>query len=666
HLAKGACPGLKWSSQYPHRPPLTLFSRRASSSEPLRPREPPYPPPVRDDAGEEEVVEVEVEAEGETTSVIPQPATPEEVVPETPPPLPPAAALDVQEAEPMSAGVDISEAKEPIRHHLPPKPKIRPQPSPSPTVAVPVAMPQQEKTLPNRDNVEMDPLRAPTTVRIKGSIGRQLASRARSMGLQSAVKSKAKPLRIQPKGGSMPSTPAATVDEDATTTAISGIPSSGSTPHTAEPGTARTEARETAANDLPAPVLVYPSLDGTLAELGPLYRREATASDAATGTEGPAEWQVEVDGVRRPLPAMPEWIREVLAHRPTPAAPLTAAPVRDGREPRAGPPHGARASDSNSGTSIAVTRVKRSRSFSPARSSPAVNLSAGAEAEAEPMDKTGHEKTSKKANKKDAKKKEKKKKTKRSSRRKHRRRRSSKSPTSDCEDMAPTAADTDIREEASSRHPPPEGTEAAADPKPAVQPVASALTPTSPAEGHPSLDRAEVGLRKQPLVPLQVALLCSPMANKDHTADQATTAPTGTGDQPITTPPTLPTITVSPLDQSSPTTSTPSTVVVKNRKRSGQARRTTTPESTTPEISSSSGWLPEDDTLLNIGGREELPSVPSSTALGRYNAAVRKEKVCYAPSDGPTSYRPERRSVLVLNASSTILWPHATFSLTRA
>ena len=539
----------------------------------------------------------------------------------------------------------------------------------------------------------------------------------------------------------MPSAPAATVDEDATTTAISGNPSSRSTPHTAEHGAARTEARETAANDLPAPVLVYPSVDGTLAELGPLYRREATASDATDGTEDPAEWQVEVDGARRPLPAMREWIREALAHRPTEAAPLTAASVRNGPEPQAGPPHGARASDSNSSTSIAVTRVKRSRSFSPARSSPAVNLSAGAEAE--PMDKTEHEKTSKKEKKKDAKKK---KKTRRSSRRKHRRRRSSKSPTSDCEDLAPTAADTEIREEASSRHTPPEGTEAAADSKPAVQPVESALTPTSPAEGErdhssiseleymhcqcclhlpgtptPTLDRSvgplsaetptplivadmcdesnqsaqqlsrtpipgqgggwppkaatgatsgtsvkarfvpgwklaclslfchsrfHIPVQIQPVIhgplchgkdihdyhelpclswecssaPLrfkscqapaitpEVALLCSPMANKDHTADQAANAPTGrhpgtpiralvadfrrhfprpvasaeietpapsletataqgTGDQPIIT---LPMITVSPPDQSSPMTSTPSTVVVKNRKRSGQ------------------------------------------------------------------------------------------------
>ncbi|CAE7845867.1 unnamed protein product, partial [Symbiodinium necroappetens] len=359
------------------RPPLTLFSRRASSSEPLSPREPPYPPPVHD-AGEEEEVEVEVEAEGATTSAIPQPATPsgsgepaqtspEEMIPETPPPLPPAATLDAQEAEPRLVV------------------KLEPR----------------------------EPLDAA---------------------------------------------------EDATTTAVSGNPSSGSTPHTAEHGAA---------------VLVYPSVDGTLAELGPLYRREATAPDATDGVEDPAEWQVEVDGVRRPLPAMPEWIKDALAHRPTEAAPLTAASVRDGHEPQAGPPHGAKASDSNSSTSIAVTRVKRPRSFSPTRGSPSVNLSAGAEAE--PTDKKEHKKTSKKEKKKDAKKK---KKTKRSSRRKHRRRRSSTGSTSDCEDVAPTAADTEIREEASSRHTPPEGTEAAADPRPAVQLVDSALTPTSPAEGE--------------------------------------------------------------------------------------------------------------------------------------------------------------------------------------
>ncbi|CAE7390069.1 unnamed protein product, partial [Symbiodinium necroappetens] len=486
----------------------------------------------------EEVVEVEIEAEGDTTSVIPQPATPEKAVPETPPPLPPAAALDAQEAEPMSAGVDNSEERKPARHHLPPKPKIRPQPSPSPKAAVPVAMPQQEETLPSKATVEMDALRAPapalapTTVRIKGSIGRQLASRARSMGLQSAVKSKAKPLRLQPKKGSVPSALAATVDEEATTTAISGTPSSGSTPHPAVPDAARTEARETAANELPAPVLVYPSLDGTLAELGPLYRREATTSDAATSTEGPAEWQVEVDGVRRPLPAMPEWIREVLAHRPAMAAPPTAASARGGDQ------------------------SQKIEKYQPGPKQPCC----------EPFSR------------------------------------------------ALTAADADIREEASSRRPPPVDTETAANLQPAVQPVESALTPTSPAEGHPSLGRAEVGLRKQPLGPRQVALLCSPMANKAHTADPAATASTGrhpgtpigtlvsdfrrhfprpvasaaietpvhssetatthgTGNQSIAIPPVPPMIAVSPPDQSSPTTSTPSTVMVKNRKRPGQVGR---------------------------------------------------------------------------------------------
>ena len=327
------------------------------------------------------------------------------------------------------------------------------------------------------------------------------------MGLQSAVKSKARPRRTRPTGDSRPSAPTLTIDETSTATTMGSIPASGSTLIPREPGTAGHEAREEAPVNLPAPVLVYPWLDGTLHELGLLYRSEANASTATTGTESLAEWQVEVDGIRRPLPNMPEWIMEALEHRPTMEAPPATHPAREGGT-MAGSARGGRTSDSNSSASIVVTRVHRPRSSSQAHDSPDEHPSSSAAAaatSAEPApsstpanrmtldEDTGdaERRSSKKRGRtvdKKNKKKEKKRRQKSRSpgRKRHRRCRTSALADIADDDPPMEAATVPIRQ-VSLASP---GSEQV-NPRPvAVQSADSALEPTSPAEGE--RDRSSV------------------------------------------------------------------------------------------------------------------------------------------------------------------------------
>ncbi|CAE6955854.1 hypothetical protein AK812_SmicGene29360 [Symbiodinium microadriaticum] len=90
------------------------------------------------------------------------------------------------------------------------------------------------------------------------------------------------------------------------------------------PLSAEAVSKEHIQSTLPAPVLIYPKQDGNMEELGHLYQQRSSNPDTEATTEASAEWMVRVDGELRPLPSMPEWIKEALAHRPDRDAPPPA------------------------------------------------------------------------------------------------------------------------------------------------------------------------------------------------------------------------------------------------------------------------------------------------------------------------------------------------------
>ena len=517
-------------------PPLTLFSSRASSSEPLRPREPSYPPPAppASSAGEEEEdVYVEVEAEEAVTAEIPRPVTPpaleeqvstiqDEETPETPPPPPQSATLAKPEERPRQAihwkprlsseiatasgRKNTSTVQMDSRPHLPPKPKVRSQPpldSSRDATGEGAAASSSSRETGAGEPPPTGSLCAPTTVRVKGSIGRQLAQRAKSMGLQSAVKSKAKPPKVRKKAAeertSQVSEPTTVAGDHAKTEDEDGPASS--TDNNPAPSGHRTSplaAPEDTQADLPAPVLICPGEDGTLVELGPLYRRPTpTSDDAAQTTEAEQPtvntWMVEMDGDLRALPSMPDWIQEALDCRPAQEAPASFTPSRGQRKPAADS-HGR--VDPDSSTSVEVTRVQWPRSSSkpsptpsptaePAPSSAPANKRTTQSDDTRgagrcPSESSGRPRDKKKKKKKATKKRQR---SRSPSRRKRRRRRPS-TPTED--DPTAEAVEVPIRHVSlASTGPPP------ADPRlVAVQSADSALEPTSPADGE--RDRSSV------------------------------------------------------------------------------------------------------------------------------------------------------------------------------
>ena len=311
------------------------------------------------------------------------------MIPDTPPPPHQTATLAEREEKPRQAVTltprrsmeaatttsgreDVLTAKANSRPHLPPKPKVRSQPSLesslTTTAAKAAATSSSSKENRTGEAPPTSPPCAPATVRVKGSIGRQLAQRARSMGLQSAVKSKAKPQQAKQTVEDRTlhaSTPATETGGTEMVEAEGGPTSStGNNPAPSGHGTSPTAAHEDTPADLPAPVLVCPREDGALVELGPLYKRTTPSSDdAAPAMEANQQtantWMVDMDGELRALPSMPDWVQEALAYRPTQAVPASFTPSRGRRDRREG---SHRRVDPDSSTSIEVTRVKRPRS----------------------------------------------------------------------------------------------------------------------------------------------------------------------------------------------------------------------------------------------------------------------------------------------------------------
>ena len=392
------------------------------------------------------------------------------------------------------------------RPHLPPKPKVRSQPSQdssrTTTVAEAAASSSSKETR-TGEAPTASPLCAPATVRVKGSIGRQLAQRARSMGLQSAVKTKAKPPKAKQRAEDRTlhtSAPATETGGKAVVEAESGPDSStGNNPAPSRNEISPTAAPEDTLADLPAPVLICPREDGTLVELGPLYRGTPPASDAAAlAMEAPQQtmntWMVDMHGERRVFLHARLDTGGTGAPAYTSSTHLLCTHPRATRSGRGLP----RRADPDSSTSIEVTRVKQPRS----RSGPSPTPSPTAEpapflapvhemmtpaddtgnAESRPSDTSGRTKGKKK------KKKEKKRRQRsRSPSRKRRRRRRTSTPTEDAADDPPAeAVELPIRH-VSFASPGPKP----ADPRLiAVQAADYAQEPTSPADGE--RDRSSV------------------------------------------------------------------------------------------------------------------------------------------------------------------------------